>query len=306
MKKLLYILLAILPYLGFSQAEIPGGYNVKAADLLDFKGKITLLQDTSLILADSGQQTYVIDLDKFYYYDGSSWSVVEAGIDSTLLWTQYDQDTLTANALNLEVDSFDVNGKWLYGDIIEYDKGHSFTGLQIPDYQTVKDAIHDSVSINRSKWDEGMGDVIYYSDSVGIGTSTPSVLLDVAGDFDCENTASINDVSKDIATEDLTFGGDITFEGGLIYDYVIKTANYTVTVSDYIIEVSTTAITLTFPAGVLGQEFVVINTSVGMITIDGDGTEEIGNTSTALTYTMPSGEGKTFIYNGTYWRLKNN
>ena len=95
-----------------------------------------------------------------------------------------------------------------------------------------------------------------------------------------------------------------TTAGGRIKEYAIKAADYTATAGDYYIEMST-ASTLTLPAisGITGTEYKVINTSGGNVTIDGNASETIGNTSPTTTITVASGDAVVLVANGTIWRI---
>ena len=89
--------------------------------------------------------------------------------------------------------------------------------------------------------------------------------------------------------------------------YAVKSANYTITTSDAIIEVDTAGVTITLPTavGIKGTEFIIINANDGTTTIDTTGGETIGNevTPANTTFTLSSEEVLQVVSDGANWRI---
>ena len=82
--------------------------------------------------------------------------------------------------------------------------------------------------------------------------------------------------------------------------YVAKTANYTITTSDYQIECTANTFTLTLPTAVsiAGRVYSIKNTGSGAITLEGDGTETIDG---ELNQTVNQWDNISVMSNGTNW-----
>lgn len=89
--------------------------------------------------------------------------------------------------------------------------------------------------------------------------------------------------------------------------YAVKSADYTITTSDAIIEVDTIGVTITLPTavGIKGQEFIIINANDGTTTVDTTGGETIGNevTPANTTFTLSSEEVLQVVSDGANWRI---
>lgn len=88
--------------------------------------------------------------------------------------------------------------------------------------------------------------------------------------------------------------------GGASYNFVQKTANYTVLNSDYYIECTANSFTVTLlsASGIGGQTFVIKNSGTGTITVDGNGSETIDG---ELNQTLSQNDSMTVVSNGTNW-----
>lgn len=95
-------------------------------------------------------------------------------------------------------------------------------------------------------------------------------------------------------------GGDLVVSGSSVLAYVEKTANYTVTTNDYVINCTSGTFTITLPTavGIEGQPFVITNTGSGIITLEGDGIETIQGD---LTQTIYQDESFVVCSTGANW-----
>ena len=86
--------------------------------------------------------------------------------------------------------------------------------------------------------------------------------------------------------------------------YIAKSATYTVTVADEIIECTANSFTLDFPSasGIAGKEWTIKNTGVGTITLDANGSETIDGAATIQLTTQY--ESVTVFSNGTNLLIK--
>lgn len=87
--------------------------------------------------------------------------------------------------------------------------------------------------------------------------------------------------------------------------YVAKTANYTITTSDYLVNCTSNSFTITMPtaASITGQRFVVKNTGTGLITINTTSSQTIdGYASGALTVSQY--QSITLMSDGSNWILE--
>lgn len=84
------------------------------------------------------------------------------------------------------------------------------------------------------------------------------------------------------------------------YSYVAKTATYTLTGSDYMVECTTNTFTVTLPTavGLSGRLYSVKNTGTGTITLEGDGAETIDG---AANKSIAQWENITVMSNGANW-----
>ena len=94
--------------------------------------------------------------------------------------------------------------------------------------------------------------------------------------------------------------GSITINQSLLY--VTKSANYTITTSDYFIEADTKDITITLPTAVSiqGRTFYIINSSTGVIEVDTTSSQTING---ELTQTIPCDSTMAVVSDNTNWRI---
>ena len=85
-----------------------------------------------------------------------------------------------------------------------------------------------------------------------------------------------------------------------------KSANYTITSSDNTINATTSAIVITLPTavGINGQEFTIINSSSGNVTIATTSSQLIGNFTTSTTYTLASDKSITVKSDNSNYKIK--
>ena len=116
--------------------------------------------------------------------------------------------------------------------------------------------------------------LIHSSGNIGIGTTTPNSVLNV--------------------------------NGSLSLGYVAKTATYTATANDYLINCTANTFTVTLPTavGITGRIYEIVNSGAGTITIATTSSQTFTNvTATPTTLTLASALGKSIrvISNGANW-----
>lgn len=91
-----------------------------------------------------------------------------------------------------------------------------------------------------------------------------------------------------------------TFYGGVIYPYVAKTAIYTLTQGDYIVDCTSNSFTVTLPTavGCAGQTYNIKNSGTGIITVACTGAETI---DARTTRTLHRYDNLTVCSNGANW-----
>lgn len=79
-----------------------------------------------------------------------------------------------------------------------------------------------------------------------------------------------------------TWASTQTFNGGVQYIYVAKTAAYTILTTDHTINCTANTFTVTLPTavGITGQVFVIKNSGTGVITVKGNGSQTIDGSNT--------------------------
>jgi len=115
-----------------------------------------------------------------------------------------------------------------------------------------------------------------------------------AGDFRAETGNVTNAIHLKAATDELTFGTSVA------YVYAAKTANYTLSATDYQIECTANSFTVTLPTavGCTGRVYSIKNSGAGTITVDGNGTETIDGD---LTADLIQYENLKIMSNNTNW-----
>lgn len=115
--------------------------------------------------------------------------------------------------------------------------------------------------------------------NVGIGTSSPSVKLDVAG--------------------------SIKGAGSLRLAYTLQSANYSITTSDHFVECTANSPTFTLPTatGNAGLFYVVTNSGAGTLVLETSGSQVIGNSGSSTSINVTSGTSVTVSSNGSAWRV---
>jgi len=93
--------------------------------------------------------------------------------------------------------------------------------------------------------------------------------------FNVKSLGDNNLITTDTANDRVGFGtgtpnSKIQIVGSLSLSYIAKTANYTLTVSDYTVDCTTNTFTITLPTavGVSGRIYNIKNTGTGVITVN--------------------------------------
>jgi hypothetical protein len=105
-----------------------------------------------------------------------------------------------------------------------------------------------------------------------------------------QQTIDLGTVAGDGTGTTLRAGGDIINDnftelyGGGFSNYVSATATYTITATDYTVNCTTNSFTVTLPTavGIAGKIYVIKNSGIGTITVDGNGTQTIDGSLTAV------------------------
>lgn len=99
--------------------------------------------------------------------------------------------------------------------------------------------------------------------------------------------------------------GLMKMNAGVVCAYVAKTANYTITTSDYTVDCTANSFTVTLPTavGVQGQVYNIINSGSGTITLATTSSQTIGNISPATTWTINPGEVVNVQSDNANWKF---
>lgn len=92
------------------------------------------------------------------------------------------------------------------------------------------------------------------------------------------------------------------FIPAVLWDYVAKTANYTITNIDKIVDCTANSFTVTLPTaiGIQGQEFHIKNSGAGIITIAATSSQTIDGD---LSVQIIAGEALYVVSNGSNWLI---
>jgi hypothetical protein len=103
---------------------------------------------------------------------------------------------------------------------------------------------------------------------------------------------------KTINGDDLLGGGDLTINGRKIISDISATT--TLSATQHFVNCTANTFTINLPTavGIRGQEYVVVNSGSGTITIDPNGTETINGGTTG---TLTPGDAVTIMSTGTNW-----
>lgn len=131
--------------------------------------------------------------------------------------------------------------------------------------------------------------------AVGQTGTNPSMLLDSVG-------LKLGTVA-DVATSG---NSRLHVNGSLSLSYIAKTANYTATINDYLIDCTSGTFTVTLPTaiGITGRVYEIVNSGLGTITVATASSQTFTNvTSTPTTLTLATALGKSIkvMSNGANW-----
>lgn len=151
--------------------------------------------------------------------------------------------------------------------------------------------------------------IIKFSNGFGQGGRLTSIDNNRGGelqDYDGSNPAlrwragSVNIGSSDNPTSKLTI------VGSLGKAYVAKTANYTLTINDYLVNCTANSFAITLPTavGITGREYVIKNTGSGTITLNTTSSQTIdGGASGSIT--IAQWKCYTLVSDGANWIVTN-
>lgn len=134
--------------------------------------------------------------------------------------------------------------------------------------------------------------------SKGIITSASDVTISLDASSITSGTISTDRLPT--SWSDKTFSGITTIDGGMRVKVVNKTAPYTLTYQDYIVNATSGTWTATLPTavGCIGQEFVINNAGTGNITVTVSLSENI---SGLTSLTIGQNEAVKVVSTGTNW-----
>ena len=129
--------------------------------------------------------------------------------------------------------------------------------------------------------------------------NTEEASLGFGGQSVQSNSTSVRLSANNTAVATVT-DSNFAFNASVNVKYVAKTANYTATSANYLIDCTANTFTVTLPTavGITGRQYVVNNSGTGVITVDADGTETING---ALTVTLNQYDSVTVVSNGANW-----
>lgn len=159
--------------------------------------------------------------------------------------------------------------------------------------------VHDTAGFDMSISTDGGAylESFIYIDTTSVALSTSGL----SQSFSADSTKSLITAN---GKQHVNCGSLTTrFVQSVSYSVYSANVNYTITDSDYIVDCSNT-ITVTLPTAVgrSGVTYVIKNSGVGTITLEGDGTETIDG---ALTLSIATTKCYTVVSNGTNWIIIN-
>jgi len=121
-----------------------------------------------------------------------------------------------------------------------------------------------------------------------------------ANDSEAPVKSVVVDSAGEVGIGTETPNSTLHVDGSITAAYVAKTATYTLTVSDYLVDCTANTFTITLPtaAGITGRMYNIKNTGTGVITVDGDSSETIDGETTQE---VSQWENLTIMSNGANW-----
>lgn len=94
--------------------------------------------------------------------------------------------------------------------------------------------------------------------------------------------------------------------GGLMLGYTEKTANYTLTATDYLVNCTANTFTITLPTAlaITGQNFIIKNSGTGIITLATTSSQTIDGVASGI-FTLVQWDSITVTSNGANWIITN-
>jgi hypothetical protein len=104
------------------------------------------------------------------------------------------------------------------------------------------------------------------------------------------------------ADKSLTVEGNLKLKAGLVTKYVAKTANYTLTTTDYLVNCTANSFDVTLPtaAGVTGQTYNIKNSGTGLITVNTTSSQTIDGQASGV-IKLNQWENLTVMSTGANW-----
>jgi hypothetical protein len=140
--------------------------------------------------------------------------------------------------------------------------------------------------------------------NVGVGAASASYMLDVTGTLRNTTSAYFATSSGNVGIGTTSPNSTLHNNGSFATAYIAKTANYTLTSSDYLVEVTSGTVTETLPTavGITGRIYVITNSGSGVVTLGTTSSQTFANVvATPTTLTLNQFATVTVISNGANW-----
>jgi hypothetical protein len=198
--------------------------------------------------------------------------------DNKLRFTNLDRFTIEGSSSAVKYLDFDAPTN----SITSYSNGDTTGSTEQTTFYSINNRIflnwHDAANANRAEIeacnDSGGGLVLLTSSDI-IHLKNLTDTLSYKADH---NTGTIL----------IKATNGVSIQSSLTLPYVAKTGAYTITADDYCIDCTSGTFTVTLLPAVQGRIYVIKNSGTGTITIDGDGSETIDDTTTKTLSTQYS------------------
>jgi hypothetical protein len=171
----------------------------------------------------------------------------------------------------------------------------------------------NSVSLDSSTA-VGYGNAVYVTNSLALGVNISNNTANTI-EIGASNASKIQLSStylRPFTDNQKTLGGitnrwtTIYGNGGLMLGYTAKTANYTLTATNYLVNCTANTFTITLPTAVAitGQIFIIKNSGTGIITLATTSSQTIDGVASGI-FTLVQWDSITVTSNGANWIITN-
>lgn len=160
----------------------------------------------------------------------------------------------------------------------------------------------------------GYGNAVYVTNSLALGVNISNNTANTI-EIGASNASKIQLSStylRPFTDNQKTLGGitnrwtTIYGNGGLMLGYTAKTANYTLTATNYLVNCTANTFTITLPTAVAitGQIFIIKNSGTGIITLATTSSQTIDGVASGI-FTLVQWDSITVTSNGANWIITN-